>query len=513
MDPQQERLTDPNEDQKAALDAVLTQHLPVVFITGGAGTGKTALVHELKAVMNERHQNVIIVATTGIAAINAGGSTIHSQFKIKADRPPSINRSAYENDQNLTETIHGTQTLIIDEVSMVRADMLDVIIAIIKHYGPEPLDNYGGIQLVLVGDLLQLPPILVPSERKHYRIKGYDPNNTFFLAAHSLRKEDMTVVVLKQNYRLQTTDPYAVKYLHYLNIIRKGFMIKSPKTSSLAPSGPDEPLNLLNQQQPTELETACAFFNSRHESKSYRNCSIAITANKIQRDNINNKRMKKLQGDLYTFNATINDKTGRSPEDAFAYCKQTFLSPPTLCLKIGARVMITKNMSVSGLKLVNGTMADIINIRKLPDLTEDEISASMELTPWKPLPPVGANFVIDLRLRTLYKDKEITIGRETWQQTDFVLDKQTKKLVEEPAFEYTQYPIMLAWAVTIHKSQGLTLEDYAILHTGNPTPHLVYVALSRAAKFSDIHLDSKIKAQDIFTIPMIQEFYESLEGR
>lgn len=510
------RLTNINPEQQVALDAIFKQgqsHRPVTFITGGAGTGKTALVREIKAIMYERVENAMIVAPTGVAAINAGGSTIHSQFKINASGLPRVNPNIETRHPELCETIRSTKMLVIDEISMVRADLLDVVINTLKRYGPDPLAPYGGIQLVLVGDLLQLPPILGEDtkERLQYKNAGYDPKDTYFLTSRELHRKDITIILLRHNYRLNPADPYAEAYLKNLNIIRKGCLTK-PRSDPLTSITPDENFQLHNQTTLTELEQACIFFNRTYERDARRYHSVTITAMRKQKDNINKKRMRELEGKPIKLEAKVRDYTERKILETMTYCEKVFMSPWMLEIKKGARVMITKNFTLNGLALVNGTMAEIIDIRKLPDLDEGAISASMAIEPWKPLPPKGENYLIDLKLLTLHKGKEITIGRETWRQTDFVLDKKSHRFEEVTSLEFTQYPVMLAWAVTIHKSQGLTLEDYAVMHQGNPAPHLVYVALSRASRFSDIHLDRKIKASDINTNPKIVEFYESLNG-
>ncbi len=418
-----------------------------LFITGKAGTGKTTL---LKFLLSSTVKETLILAPTGVAAVNAGGQTIHSFFKIK----PSV----YEpNDQRLRikpkhrdtnkstihdylrlpkskiEVINNLQVLVIDEISMVRCDTLDVVDKILRVYRNEFNKPFGGVQVILLGDVFQLPPVIKPDEeiilQKFYKSPFYFFNSKVFEEANPIHIE------LSKTYR-----QHEKEFIDILSAIRNG------KISN-------DQLNKLNAQ-----------FNpnpSIQQSKP----SIYLVAINKKAEKINNQKLRELNTPLHTFNAEIE---GDFP-------KEYYPASQTLFLKVGAQIIFTRNDE--GKRFYNGKMGTIVKI-------EEE---ALEIK------PENNNGVI-------------TVERELWNHIKYSWDEIQKRIKEEVIGTFYQFPVKLSWAITIHKSQGLTFNNIiADLSDANGFGQ-IYVALSRCRTLDGIVLSSKLDSQTIKTNAAVIEF-------
>lgn len=493
-----------NEEQRHAIDLILSKEYHFVFLTGGAGTGKTTVIKELRRQLDSDQKKYLIVAPTGIAAINVGGKTIHSQFHISSRGKPSFSRATFEKDEGLRSFIHSLEFLIIDEISMVRADLMDVLLYILRLYGPYPFEPNGGISVVFAGDLLQLSPILVnpdetPKIKQKYETDGtyqwrkreYDdfirkyPTSKYFIAAKDLPSEKICRIMLRENHRLDKSDPNQREFYRHLNTIRKG------RTQPLGIPLPQD-FCLISQPADMALGEACAYFNKRVKKDCHRECDLTIAAVKKIAENINKKRMKELPGKSRIIKAGIKDYIGRDNNEAKAYCENYYLSPILLELKIQAKVMVTKNLYINSLYIPNGSIGTVLSITEKPGQTD--------------IAPQDRDYDVEIEMLRPHKGSCVTLSREIWHETILVsIDKGRTE--EVPSLDFSQIPIMPAWAITIHKSQGLTLENYAIFPYGNPAESLIYVALSRAKRLSDIHLEEKLKPEKINCDPMATRFY------
>jgi len=397
-----------------------------VFLTGKAGTGKTTF---LKYIREHTHKNVVVAAPTGVAAINAGGVTLHSLFQLPFEPYlPGIStpmkKRAYRFSEEKIELLRELELLIIDEVSMLRADVLDCIDEILRRIRRNTRP-FGGIQVLYIGDLFQLPPV-VKTEDWELLENYYE--STFFFHAHVIRKNEPVYLELKTVYR--QGDPV---FVDLLNRIRNNI------------ATPDD-LFELNKR-----------YNPGFTPKNGENY-IILTTHNYRSDKINHNRLEALPAEERIFTGIID---GDFPE----YALPTDLD---LHLKAGAQVMFIRN-DVEG-RFFNGKIATITRIDAdqiyvyLPDLNED-----------------------------------ILVSKEEWENMHYSLNKESGKIEEEKLGSFTQYPLRLAWAITIHKSQGLTFEKAIIDAGGSFAAGQTYVALSRCTSLGGIVLFSKIRTNCIMT--------------
>ena len=397
-----------------------------VFLTGKAGTGKTTF---LKYIREHTHKNVVVAAPTGVAAINAGGVTLHSLFQLPFEPYlPGIStpmkKRAYRFSEEKIELLRELELLIIDEVSMLRADVLDCIDEILRRIRRNTRP-FGGIQVLYIGDLFQLPPV-VKTEDWELLENYYE--STFFFHAHVIRKNEPVYLELKTVYR--QGDPV---FVDLLNRIRNNI------------ATPDD-LFELNKR-----------YNPGFTPKNGENY-IILTTHNYRSDKINHNRLEALPAEERIFTGIID---GDFPE----YALPTDLE---LHLKAGAQVMFIRN-DVEG-RFFNGKIATITRIDAdqiyvyLPDLNED-----------------------------------ILVSKEEWENMHYSLNKESGKIEEEKLGSFTQYPLRLAWAITIHKSQGLTFEKAIIDAGGSFAAGQTYVALSRCTSLDGIVLFSKIRPNCIMT--------------
>ncbi len=412
-----------------------------IFLTGRAGTGKTTF---LKYIKENTFKKIAVVAPTGVAAINAGGVTMHSFFQLpRGLYLPTKNHIAIDvntevtNEHTLLKNIRFNKNkrdllkelelLVIDEVSMVRADMLDAIDTILRHFRRQPLLPFGGVQLLYIGDLFQLPPVVNNAE---WKLLNSFYKSPFFFNALVLEQAPPVYIELKQIYRQSDTG-----FINILNNIRNNTATK------------EDLLQLHQHYQP-------GFQPDKKENY------ITITSHNARADAINQGELKKLPGKIHSFEGTIKND----------FNEKAFPAEKTLLLKEGAQIMFIKNDKGEVRRYYNGKIGTVKRIDK------EKIFVSFP-----------------------GEKEELELEKETWKNIRYNYDREKDKIEEEELGSYTQYPIRLAWAITIHKSQGLTF-DKAIIDAGDSfAAGQVYVALSRLTSMQGMVLYSKINASAIST--------------
>ena len=430
-----------NQELELAFDFVQYTNQNI-FLTGKAGTGKTTFLRSLKTKLNKR---MVVVAPTGVAAINAGGVTIHSFFQLPFG-PIVTERVAGHKIDNANfkkkfakkkiNIIRTLDLLIIDEISMVRADMLDAIDDVLRRYKNRNLP-FGGVQLLMIGDLQQLAPVVKDDEwmlmRQYY-------NSMYFFNSHALRDSNMTTVELKHIYR-QKDD----KFVKILNEVRNDQLSA-------------ESYDILHSQYKENFRPK--------EEEGY----ITLTTHNRNADIINKERMGEIKGRPRKFKATVE---GLFSEGAY----------PTefhLELKIGAQVMYVKNDSNPEKRYFNGKIGKVISFG------DDEILIEAD-------------------------GEEILTTHELWENIKYEIDPQTKEIKEEVIGKFSQYPLRLAWAITIHKSQGLTF-DKAIIDAAAAFSHgQTYVAFSRCRTLEGMVLSSRISESAIICDVEVTDFNKNAE--
>ncbi|MEO9853618.1 MAG: helix-turn-helix domain-containing protein [Reichenbachiella sp.] len=404
-----------------------------LYLTGKAGAGKTTF---LKYIKDNCHKKIVIAAPTGVAAMNAGGVTLHSLFQLPMGSfIPEQSMSGEEygeffDKKNLLkylrlnsakrELLRELELLIIDEVSMLRADLLDAIDVILKSVRRNNWSGFGGVQVLFIGDLFQLPPVVRNSEwavlQKYYKTIS-------FFDAKALQDTPPIYLELKNIYRQSDQ-----KFINLLNKIRNDKMDKGD-------------LELLNK-----------YYKPNFEPKQ-KGEYITLTTHNKRAEVINNEQLEKLEGAVYTFQASVSGD----------FNEATVMAETDLKLKEGSQVMFIRNDKGEYPRYYNGKIGLVKRI------DEDDIAVTFTDS-----------------------DDEVLVEKEVWENKRYKLNKETDQLDEVVKGTFTQYPIRLAWAITIHKSQGLTF-DNAIIDAGQSfSPGQVYVALSRLTSLDGLVLYSKI---------------------
>ena len=408
------------------------------FITGRAGTGKTKLLKKIVSECRAQGKNVVVTAPTGVAAKNADGQTIHSLFRLKTSVfVPNKMRLRFHLDTAREKVVRNLDVLIIDEISMVRGDLLDMVNLTLQHYKGNR-KPFGGIQVLFFGDLFQLPPVVTEEENELF---GSYYDNEFFFSSDVIKKHPFKVLELKTVFR-QKED---TTFVNILNNIREGKYLESDRA-------------ILNERwvpkyEPSEKESAVYLRTLKTKVWGY-----------------NNGKLKKLPGDAVPFKAYID---GDFP-------KQLYPTDYELNLKVGAKVMLLRNDN-DGKKYVNGTLGIISSI------LGDEIRVKTD------------------------EGLLITVDRTTWDRYKYVYEEESKTIVPVPIGSFRQFPLMLAWAVTIHKSQGMTFDKAIVDARRSFAPGQVYVALSRCRSLKGLTLSSKISCNDIMVNPIVVEYMQSVE--
>ncbi|TAE15416.1 MAG: hypothetical protein EAY72_05780 [Bacteroidetes bacterium] len=413
-----------------------------VFLTGKAGTGKTTFLKEIKAKLTKK---LVVTAPTGVAAINAGGVTLHSFFQIPFG--PFIPSTSDDADANTKATLfkklrvtknriqlfQELELLVIDEVSMVRADTLDAIDAILQHFRRN-YTPFGGVQVLFIGDLYQLPPVVTDAEKP--LLQPYYASPYFF---------DSKVLQTAKPIYLELTTVYRQKDENFIQTLNK---IRNNEMDVQA-------WQMLQQR-----------FNAPIANQD---TAVTLTALNSTAEALNSSRLAALPGKKHSykgiFNGDYNDKALPAEAD--------------LQLKPGAQVMFVKNDVGEHRRYYNGMLAIVT-----------------QLTPES------------IHVETLQSGETIEVKKEVWKQIQYQLNTQTQQIEEEELGSYTQYPLKLAWAITIHKSQGLTFTEVVIDAGKSFASGQVYVALSRCTHLQGIQLKTMFTQAQVFTDERIVQFVQ-----
>lgn len=410
-----------------------------VFLTGKAGTGKTTFLHQIKQLSAKR---LVVVAPTGVAAINAGGVTIHSLFQlpfgpIVPGDQGQMNRKFNSEKIKLLRTL---DLLVIDEISMVRADVLDGIDAVLRRYrgGDRP---FGGVQLLLIGDMQQLPPVIRDDDwalLQPYYQTGY------FFSSQALQQTEYVSIELTHIYRQSDQ-----RFIDLLNGIRE----KTITAAGLAD---------LNQRYLPDF--------APDDEAGY----ITLSTHNNTAQQINNRKLAELPGPLKSYTATVLDD----------FPEHMYPTEHKLDLKVGAQVMFIKNDTSRDKLFYNGKIGRIVAFGN----DYIEIKCPGEVMP-------------------------IVTGPVEWQNIRYTLDPTTKAIKSDIIGTFVQFPLRLAWAITVHKSQGLTFER-AIIDAGKAFAHgQVYVALSRCKTLEGLVLQTPIPASSIKTEYNLERFHADVQER
>jgi len=410
-----------------------------LFITGKAGTGKTTFLHQIK---KESLKRMVIVAPTGVAAINAKGVTIHSFFQmpfgpILPDQIANTNQQRKFSKTKI-DIIKSLDLIVIDEISMVRADLLDGIDQVMRRYKNRN-KVFGGAQVLMIGDLQQLAPVVRPNEwsllQQHY-------NTVYFFSSKAYQEADVVSIELKHIYRQKNED-----FITILNEIRTDTLSKKSA-------------EILNRNyNPTFSPT---------KDDGY----ITLTTHNNRANLINNTELNKLNTKSYYFKAEISGK----------FNENSYPNAEKLELKIGAQVMFIKNDSSADKRYYNGKIGIVT------DITKENVT-------------VQCPNEID----------EIVTEKETWENINYSINEETKEIKEDISGSFSQIPLRLAWAITIHKSQGLTFEKAIIDAEASFAHGQTYVALSRCTSLEGLVLKTPITSNAIINDRTVSVFNESVE--
>ncbi len=418
-----------------------------LFLTGKAGRGKSTFLRYIASTIKKKH---VILAPTGIAAINAGGATLHSSFKLPF-HPLLPNDSRYS-ARNIRDTLkynsekrkllREVELIIVDEISMVRADIIDFIDKVLRIYNRNMREPFGGKQLLLVGDIYQLEPVLKEEDRQ--LLQPFYPSS-FFFDAKVFRQMQLVSIELTKVYR--QSDPVFINILDHIRTSKVG-------TADLA---------MLNQHVGTALENDGT------------KLAITLSTRRDTVDYINEKRLGELPGEPTIFHGAIE---GEFPDSSLP-------TPQELVLKTGAQILFIRNDKEK--RWVNGTLGTIIGFGD-----EDE----------------GIIYV-----RT-EDGTDCDVERELWENVKYTFNEKEQKVEEQAIGTYTQFPLRLAWAITVHKSQGLTFNKVKIDFTGGVfAGGQTYVALSRCTSLEGISLKEPIRREDVFAKAEVQHFARSYNNR
>lgn len=405
-----------------------------LFITGRAGTGKSTLLNYFRS---KTAKKIAVVAPTGVAALNVQGQTLHSFFKFKPGVTlESIKKLERAKDRSIYSNL---DTVVIDEISMVRSDLLDCIDRFLRLNGKNPQEPFGGLQMVFIGDLYQLPPVVNSQEKEVFQAHYKSP---YFFSAKFFETFRMELIELDKIYRQKDTD-----FIHLLNAIR-------------------------NQ---TFTPTDIIKLNTRVDENfdpPEDDYFVYLTPYTLNAQAINDEKLEKLTGKLHQFEAVVEGD----------FKKDSYPALPVLNIRPHSQIMMVSNDPRG--RWVNGTMGKVFSIQRNDD--QD---------------------VIVVKLET---GEKVKILPNTWEISQFFLEEEQIKTKVVGAF--TQYPLVLAWALTIHKSQGKTFEKVVFdIGKGAFTPGQVYVALSRCTSLEGLVLKRPIQKHHMWINTEIVKFLTQLD--
>lgn len=425
---------DINQQAQLAWDIIENTNTNI-FLTGKAGTGKTTFLRRLK---EESSKRIVVVAPTGIAAINAEGVTIHSFFQLSfapfiPDAQYKLKEQQYRFSKQKIRVIQSIDTLVIDEISMVRADLLDAVDNVLRRFRKNNLP-FGGVQMVMIGDLGQLAPVAKDDEWQMLS-RYYD--TPYFFSSLALKSTRYAIVELKTVYR--QSDSHFVELLNRVRDNRADDSVLAALNSRYIP----------NFQPPVD--------------EGY----IRLTTHNFQAQQENDRQLALLPGKPYTYEASI---TGKYPE-------MLFPTEQTLTLKEGAQVMFVKNDSSADKAFYNGMLGTVTEINDK-----------------------------NLFVRTKDTGVVIKVEPEQWENTRYEINERTNEITEEVEGTFTQFPVKPAWAITVHKSQGLTF-DRAIIDVQRAFTHgQTYVALSRCRTLEGLVLSAPLPMSAIIRDGAVDDY-------
>ena len=403
-----------------------------IFLTGKAGTGKTTF---LKALKEHSSKRIIVVAPTGVAAINAGGVTIHSFFQLPLSPyvPGTTFKDRYDFGKEKRRIIRTLDMLVIDEISMVRSDLLDAIDNVLRRYR-DPTLPFGGVQLLMIGDLHQLTPVVTPRDEELLR-PYYD--TPYFFGSHALQQTSYVTIQLTHVYRQQDQ-----VFIDILNHVRDGV----PTAEDLA-----------------RLNARCKPMFIPKPEEGY----IRLTTHNRMADSYNDNELHKLPGKRYVFKAEIEKEF---PESSYP-------ADVNLELKQGAQVMFIKNDPSPSHLYYNGRIGHVVGFEE-------------------------GKIVV----KCPGDDYTISVEPAEWENTRYAINEETKVIEPQVLGVFRQYPLRLAWAITIHKSQGLTFEHAIIDASASFASGQVYVALSRCKSLEGLVLASQIQPRNIIGDARVNDY-------
>lgn len=417
-----------SNEQQSAIDSIINNDSNLFFLTGKAGTGKSTVTRELIFQARQNGLNVVVTAPTGIAALNVGGETLHRFLALNQYstlQRPHAPRSG--------SVVRSLDILIVDEASMLRADMLDMLHNSLS-LARDNFKPFGGIKVVLVGDLSQLPPV-VTREDKDFINSRYQ--SEFFFSSEIFQRCSFSAIELSHIYR-QADD----RFVRLLNHCRQG----------------------------TKLDQIIGYLNAEKSVKRDEDATGAILCATNKRcAEINESNLAKLDSETFTFYALVLGDIKQSEYPA----------AERLDLKAGARVMVIKNIYDDRMEMIacNGDLAYVVSVHE--------------------------NIAVDVKLDR--NNQVVTLQNETWEKAQS--STKNGELVKEPTGSFTQIPLTLAWAITIHKSQGQTIDNVCVDLSRRMFSHgQLYVALSRCTSLAGLQILGKAEVRDVIQHPLVTRF-------